>query len=140
MRVNRFVEIPDAELEMRFSRSSGPGGQNVNKRDTKVEVVFDVASSPSLDEDRRAKLMRALRSRLDADGRLHIVAQDGRTQTENRERALERMRATLARALAPPPKKRVATKPSKGAKERRLTEKKTRAKNKRMRARPAIDE
>jgi ribosome-associated protein len=140
MRVNRSLEIPDAELELRFSRSSGPGGQNVNRRATKVEVVFDVSSSPALSDAQRTKLSHALAHKLDADGRLHVVAQDGRTQADNRERALERLRVTLARALAPPPKKRVATKPSKAAKARRLDEKKSRATRKRLRARPSAED
>src|SRR5881296_3734333 len=103
MRITRSLEIADAELEFRFSRSGGPGGQNVNRRATKVELVFDVAGSPSIGPRQRERLLRALSSRIDSEGRLHVVSQEARTQAENRARALERFRLILTRALAPPP-------------------------------------
>lgn len=140
MRVTRSLDIPESELDFRFSRASGPGGQNVNKRATKVEVTFDVAGSPSLTEAQRTKLLRLIAKRLDGDGRLHVVSQDARTQHTNREHAVEKLRAILARALAPPPKKRVATKPSRAAKDRRIQEKLGRSRTKGLRAKPAADE
>lgn len=140
MRVTRSLEVPDAELELRFSRSGGPGGQNVNRRATKVELVFDVAGSPSLGVRQRARLLAALATRIDGEGRLHVVAQERRTQLENRERVLERFRTLVARALAPPPKARIATKPSRGATERRIRQKKARGVRKRQRARPRVEE
>src|SRR5438445_2622835 len=103
LRVSRTVVIPLGELEMRFSRSGGPGGQNVNTRSTRVEVVFDVAASPSLGPRQRARLLEKLGGRLDASGRLRVVAADERSQAQNRELALERLRDTLRDALRPDP-------------------------------------
>jgi ribosome-associated protein len=139
VRITRSLEIPDAELVLRFSRSSGPGGQNVNRRATKVELTFDVLNSPSLGPRRRERLMQALGSRLDADGKLHITAQDARTQAENRARVLERFRTSLVRALAPPPPPRRPTKPTAGATERRLRAKRIRGEQKRRRTRPDVE-
>ena len=124
IRVNGTVSIPLSELRFRFSRSSGPGGQNVNRRETQVELVFDVAGSPSLGPRQRARAMQRLARRLDAAGRLHVVASQSRTQGRNRELALERFRSVLADALRPPAPPRKRTNPSKGARERRLASKK----------------
>src|ERR1700716_739043 len=85
LRVSRTVVIPLGELELRFSRSGGPGGQNVNTRSTRVEVVFDVAGSPSLGPRQRARLLSKLAGRLDSDGKLRIVASEERSQAQNRE-------------------------------------------------------
>jgi len=131
--------IPDAELVFRFSRSGGPGGQNVNRRATKVEVVFDVAHSEALTPDQRRRAKTALRSRIDSRGRLHVVAQDERSQGQNRDRALETMRRLLTEALRPPPAPRRPTKPTARAKEKRLESKRIRARTKRQRARPPDD-
>ncbi len=136
MRITRSLEIPDDEFEMRFSRSSGPGGQNVNRRSTKVEVVFDVAGSPSLGPYQRRRLLEALDTRLDANGCVRVVSQDGRTQTENRERALRKLRELLAAGLAPPPAPRRPTAPTRASRERRLRDKRVRAQRKSNRAVP----
>lgn len=134
--MTRAVTIPAGEIRFRFSRSGGPGGQNVNRRDTRVEIVFDVESSPSIGPRLRARALARLRHRLDAQGRLRIVASEERTQAANRAKAIDRLRATLAEALRPPPAPRVPTRPSRAAIERRLAAKRMRSERKRRRARP----
>lgn len=134
------IVIPADELELRFTRASGPGGQNVNKRSTRVEVVFDVSTSRALDERQRALAMRRLGSKLDSDGRLRVAAEDERTQAQNRARALDRLAATIAAALRPPPKPRRKTKPSRASTDRRISEKKARGQVKRARRTPGTDE
>lgn len=129
----RGVVIPAAEITLHFSRSGGPGGQNVNKRDTQVEVRFDVQGSAALNEEQKARVAARLRSRIDADGTLRVVANEERTQGLNRERALQRLEGLLHTALAPPPKPRRKTRPSKTAVERRITDKKRRGEVKRLR-------
>ena len=119
---------------MRFSRSGGPGGQNVNTRSTRVEVVFDVAGSPSLGPRQRARIMDKLGGRLDTDGKLRVVASEERSQAQNRELALGRLRDLLAEALRPDPPPRRPTRPSKGAVERRLASKRARGQIKRERS------
>ena len=133
IRITRSLELPPRELTFRFSRSGGPGGQNVNVRDTRVEVVFDVAGSPSLGPRQRARLLDKLGSRLDSEGRLHVVSSDERSQARNRELAVERLRDVLADALRPDPPKRRKTRPSAASRERRLREKKARSRTKRER-------
>ena len=134
MHVTRSVEIPESELRFRFSRSSGAGGQNVNKRDTKVELLFDVAASPSLGPRQRERIMRKLSSRIDTDGVLHLVVSDERTQGRNREIAIERFCALIGDALKPDPPKRRPTKPSKAAVDRRIASKRRRGETKRKRS------
>ena len=131
--ISRSLVIPAPELRFRFSRSSGAGGQNVNKRDTKVELLFDVAGSPSLGPRQRERIMRKLASRIDSDGVLHLVVSQERTQGRNREIATERFCRMLADALKPDPPKRRPTRPSKAAVERRITEKRRRGATKRQR-------
>lgn len=133
LRVTRSVVIPDREISFRFSRSGGPGGQNVNKRETQVELVFDVAGSPSLGPRQRAQAVERLASRLDSSGKLHIVASEARTQGTNREIALERFKRIMSDALAPAAPKRRPTRPSRTATERRLTSKRLRSRQKRDR-------
>lgn len=133
LRITRSVVVPDREISFRFSRSGGPGGQNVNRRETQVELVFDVAGSPSLGPRQRAKAMERLASKLDTSGRLHIVASEARTQGQNREIALDRFRRVLADALRPDPPKRRPTRPSARATERRLQSKRRRSLQKRER-------
>lgn len=128
------LAIPDDELVERFVRSSGPGGQNVNKVATAVELRFDVAASPSLPEALRARLLARRDRRLTAEGVLVISAQRFRTQERNREDARERLAAFIAAALHVP-KPRVATRPTRASKERRLGGKRERGTIKRDRAR-----
>jgi ribosome-associated protein len=129
--VARLV-IPAGELAERFSRASGPGGQGVNTADSRVELSFDVARSPSIPDDLRPRLLARLASRL-TDGVLTIRASEHRAQLANREAARARLVAVLREAAAPPPPKRRPTKPSRGAKERRLAAKKRRGDTKRGR-------
>jgi ribosome-associated protein len=133
LRVTAAVVVPEEELTYRFSRSGGPGGQNVNTRDTKVEVIFDVGQSPSLGPAERARALDNLAGRLDAEGKLHVIASDARTQGQNRELATARLKAILAEALRPPPEPRRPTKPSRAAVDRRIARKRARGRLKRQR-------
>lgn len=130
--ITKTLTIPLAELEFRYARGGGPGGQNVNKVETKVELLFDVAGSPSLSDADRALLAARLRSRLDTAGILHIVAGESRSQWQNRQAALTRFMELLQTALKPV-KKRVKTKVSRAAKQRRIDDKKKQSEKKRMR-------
>lgn len=132
LRVTDRIVIPAAELRERFSRSSGPGGQGVNTADSRVELSFDLAGSPSVPEPLRARALYRLANRL-VDGVLTIAASEHRAQLANREAARERLAALLREAVAPPPKPRRPTRPSRAAKERRLAEKKHRSQRKRDR-------
>ncbi|HMC08305.1 MAG TPA: alternative ribosome rescue aminoacyl-tRNA hydrolase ArfB [Actinomycetota bacterium] len=134
IRVSRGLVIPSGELELRFSRSGGPGGQNVNTRDTRVEVVFDVAGSPSLGPRQRARVIDRLGGRLDAEGRLRVVASEERSQAQNRELAVNRLRDLLAEALRPDPSPRRPTRPTKASAQRRLAAKRARGRLKRDRS------
>ncbi|GLY67399.1 aminoacyl-tRNA hydrolase [Amycolatopsis taiwanensis] len=124
--------IPAGELAERFSRSSGPGGQGVNTTDSRVELSFDVARSPSIPADLRPRLLARLAARL-TDGVLTIAASEHRAQLANREAARLRLVSVLRDAAAPPPPKRRPTRPTRGSKERRLAEKKRRGEVKRGR-------
>ncbi|WP_416563170.1 alternative ribosome rescue aminoacyl-tRNA hydrolase ArfB [Nocardia testacea] len=130
--VTRTLVIPAAELRERFSRSSGPGGQHVNTTDSRVELSFDLAYSPSVPESLRTRMLGRLATRL-VDGVLTIAASEHRAQLQNRAAARERLAALLRDAAAPPPPVRRATKPSRGAKERRIAAKKRRGITKRNR-------
>ncbi len=138
IRLSAHLAIPRDELTLKASPSSGPGGQHVNRSSTRIELVWDLAGSPSLDDSTRAQLLARLASRLDGQGRLRLVGQAERSQYRNREEVLERFAAILTRALIIP-KRRKATKPSKAAKARRLDAKKHRGAIKRDR-RPPTDE
>lgn len=127
---SRF-HLPERELTWRFSRSSGPGGQHVNTTDTRVELVWSLRDSPSLSDAQRALVQRQLRNRV-IDGAITIVSSEYRSQHRNREAARVRLEELVARALVPP-KARHATKPSKGARQRRLDAKKQRGDLKRGR-------
>jgi ribosome-associated protein len=135
LQVNSWLAIPASELAERFSRSSGPGGQSVNTTDSRVELSFDVARSQALPEWARSRALERLGGRL-AGGVLTVVSSGERSQLMNRLEARERLAALLREALAPPRRPRVATKPSKGARERRLQEKRRRSDTKRNRRLP----
>ena len=130
--VSPTVTIPEAELSWRFSRSSGPGGQGVNTADSRVELSWDAAASRALSAPQRTLLLERLAGRL-ADGVLTITASEHRAQVRNRDAARERLAALVADAIRPPAPTRRPTKPSRGSKERRLTEKKRRGETKRGR-------
>ena len=132
--VNEQLAIPLAELEFRFAASSGPGGQHVNKAETKVVVLFDVAHSPSLNEWQRGRILTQLASRIDKDGVLAVMSQIHRSQHQNRAEALHRLQTLLAETLKVQ-KKRRPTKPSLASQERRHTAKKRRGEIKRGRGR-----
>ncbi|MCI0396158.1 MAG: aminoacyl-tRNA hydrolase [Chloroflexi bacterium] len=132
IRINDQVAISRSELSFRFSTSSGPGGQHVNKAETQVTLLFDVARSPSLDETIRQRLLARLATRLDKDGVLQISVQESRSQHQNRETAVARFQALLAEALKVR-KKRRKSRPGQAAVERRLAEKKQRSQLKKNR-------
>ena len=126
MKVSDRLVVPDAELSWRFSRSSGPGGQSVNTSDSRAELSFDVARSPSLSALQRTRALERLAGRL-VDGVLTLAASEQRSQLQNREAALTRMAAVLADAVAPPPPARRPTRRTKGSQERRLEVKRQRS-------------
>ena len=127
--------LPERELHWRFSRASGPGGQGVNTTDSRVELSFDLARSPSVPEHLRDRALTRLANRL-TDGVLTIVASENRSQLRNRDAARERLAAQLRDATAADPPQRRPTRPSKGAKRRRMDAKSRRGEIKRLRARP----
>jgi ribosome-associated protein len=130
--VNNRLSLPLSELDFRFTTGGGPGGQHVNRSATRVTLRFHVAGSPSLDEETRARLLARLANRLDREGVLQFSVQDSRSQFQNRQIALERLRETLANALVEE-KPRRATRPGRSAVEERLAEKRRRAIAKRER-------
>ncbi len=137
--VTAKIAIDEREIEEQFVRSSGPGGQNVNKLSTAVQLRFDVRHSPSLPPEVRARLERLAGARLTRDGVLVIIAQRHRTQVRNRADALERL-LELIRQAAVAPVKRRPTRPTKASRERRIEGKKRRSGIKRLRGgRPAFD-
>jgi len=129
------VVIPDAELQWRFSRSSGPGGQHVNTSDSQVELRWDLVASAALPPVLRDRALARLAGRLVDDRFVVVRASEHRSQWRNREAAAARLGALLAEATAPPPKARRATRPSRGMVERRLENKRRRAELKRGRGR-----
>lgn len=131
--VQAGLEIPLAEVTLRTSRSSGPGGQHANVTASRVEAVFDVLASRTLDDQRRARLLARVGPRVVA------VAQDERSQSRNRELALERLAQRIARALATPRPRR-ATRPTAASRTRRLKDKRSTSRRKLDRRRPAREE
>jgi ribosome-associated protein len=128
--------LPESELEFRATRSGGPGGQHVNTSSTRVELVFDLDGSPTLTDAERALARRRLRRRLDADGRVRVVAQDERSQHRNRRLATERFCELMRAALAPPPPPRRPTAPTRAARAERLESKRREGQRKRLRRPP----
>ncbi len=126
------VPIPESELVFKASRSSGPGGQNVNKLNTRVTVLLDVARSPTLSQEQKQQVLRRLAGRIDKDGVLHVAAQKHRSQEANRRAAVERLQQLVQEALAPVPLRRKTRIPA-AARERRLQEKKQRSDRKQQR-------
>ena len=136
--VNESVSIPRTELDVRVSRSSGAGGQHVNKTSSRVEIFWNIVGSRALSEDQRARLREKLASRLTTEGSIRVVASDMRSQSRNRELAEERLAELVRRALVIPRKRR-ATKPTRAAKEARLDSKKRHSTKKRDRRNTVID-
>lgn len=132
VQVNDRLVIPAAELSWRFSRASGPGGQGVNTTDSRVELSWDLGGSELLPPALRERALDRLGSRL-VQGVLTVVASEHRSQLRNREAAAARLAGIVAGAVAPPPRVRRATRPSRGAVERRISEKKRRGQTKRNR-------
>lgn len=132
LRITDNLTVPLSELRFRFARSSGPGGQHVNRSATRVELLFDVAGSSSLTEAQRERALKALAPYIDSDGVLHLVSQTFRSQLRNREEVVERFRALMRKAMRVP-KRRRPTRPSRAAQERRLASKRRRSELKRQR-------
>ncbi len=133
LRIDERLTIPPAEIELRASRSSGPGGQHANVTASRVEAVFDVEASRTLDEARRARLLERVGPVVTA------VAQDARSQTRNRELALSRLAAKLAAALRTPRRRR-PTRPTTASRRRRVEQKRRTGQRKRARRRPSAED
>jgi ribosome-associated protein len=136
--VNESVAIPRSELDVRVSRSSGAGGQHVNKTSSRVEIFWNITSSQAISEEERSRLLDKLASKLTTEGSVRVVASDMRSQSRNRELAEERLAELVRRALVVP-KKRRPTKPTKASKEARLEEKKRRSRKKSDRQQKSFD-
>lgn len=140
IRITHRISIDEKELEESFVRSSGPGGQNVNKVESAVQLRFDVRGSPSLPEEVKSRLVRLAGRRMTLEGVILIIAQEHRSQDRNRAEALARLVGLIREAAKPPPPKRKATKPTKGSQERRLSSKGKRGAVKKLRSgKPGVD-
>lgn len=138
IRITDAIAIDEREIEESFVRAAGPGGQNVNKLATAVQLRFDVRGSPTLPEDVRGRVARLAGRRLTQDGVLVITARRHRTQERNRQDALERLVELIRRAAVPPAPRR-RTKPTRAARRRRVEDKKQRAGIKRLRSKPPVE-
>jgi ribosome-associated protein len=137
--IGRHTTIPESELEFKTSRSGGPGGQNVNKLETRVTVLFDVDRSPSLSDGQKRRIRKRLSTRIDKRGCLHVVSQKHRSQEANRQAAVERLGQLLRDALKRKPVRK-KTKPTAGSRERRLKKKKERSRLKQQRSKKNVRE
>jgi len=131
-RINHRLDIPDHELDFRTSRSSGPGGQHANRTETRVELLFDVANSPSLNGWERRRIKSKLANQINSDGVLIMAAQDSRSQHQNKELVIERFAAALRRALVKEAPRR-KTRPSRRARNKRMDRKTKRGRKKKLR-------
>ena len=138
LKVNDALSLPRGELDVRVSRSSGAGGQHVNKTSSRVEIFWNVRASRALSDDQRARLLERLASRLTTEGSIRVVASDMRSQSRNRDLAEERLAAMVHRALLIP-KTRRATRPTRASKEARLEGKKRQSHKKRERQKKSFD-
>lgn len=129
LEVTPHLSIPVSEIRFRTSRSGGPGGQNVNKVETKVELLFDVGKSPSINETQRRAISDHLAERIDSSGVLKVVSRESRSQFENKERAMHRLVELLRKALRPK-KLRIKTRPTRSAAEKRILAKRHRSEKK----------
>lgn len=136
--VDAQLVIPGSELMWRFSRSSGPGGQHVNTSDSRVELLWRIQDSAAISADQRERLVAKLGKRLN-NGTLSVTSSEQRSQLRNRESAQAKLAAIVSTALAPEPRSRKATKPSKGSKRRHLIAKTQRSQTKALRRRPLND-
>lgn len=136
--INENLSLPESELQFRFSTGGGPGGQHVNKAATRVTLLFDVANSPSLDDETRARLLDGLSTHLDRRGMLQLSVHESRSQWQNRATAVARFQRLLAAALVERPERR-PTRPTRRSREERLEVKKRRSQIKRERRRRWYD-
>lgn len=139
IRVTRSVTIPESELAFRYVRSGGPGGQHANKTSTKVELTWDVTTSAALGPRQRARLLENLGRRVEDSGVLRVRSDKHRSQTRNKEDAIERLCTLVERGLSVR-KDRVATGPTAGSKKKRLDQKKRRSEIKQGRRKPGFDD
>jgi len=137
--ISRSVQIPEREFHWQFARSGGPGGQHVNKTSTKAVLRWNTRDSPSLPDGVRRRFLETYRTRINQDGELLLTSDQYRSQSQNIEDCLERLR-TMLLAVLHPPKKRRATRPTRASKERRLTQKKQTGSKKRLRKKPRLDD
>ncbi|MCP1503061.1 ribosome-associated protein [Curtobacterium herbarum] len=138
LEVGPGLTIPESELQWRFSRSSGAGGQHVNTSDSRVQLTWDAAGSAALTEEQRTRILERT-TRRTAAGAITVTVSERRSQLRNREAALEALRELLREALAPPAPARRATRPTRGSQRRRLAGKQQRSATKQQRRRPSDD-
>ena len=139
VRINERLEIPESEISFRYSRSSGPGGQNVNKVATKVTLLFDVRASEALSDDQKTRIEERLANRISAAGMLHVTSQRHRTRSANQREVIERFSGLVDEALTERRQRKRTRVPS-TAKRHRLESKRRRSKVKALRRRPSTDD